>query len=191
MPRVAPTEDDRIWTVEDLASFPDDGPRYELLHGELLLMPLATSPHQRVAKDLVYLLEVWCRATTGWDVRAPASVPIGRTTQLEPDAALYPIERYSRADWAALPVPALVIEVLSPSTRARDRHRKRPTYLQHGVGEVWTVDVDARFIERWSARSDFPVLEQQSFEWTPAPGMPSMLVAFDEVFGPDTGTIGR
>ncbi|MCU0636307.1 MAG: Uma2 family endonuclease [Gemmatimonadaceae bacterium] len=184
MPHVVSPEDDRIWTVEELAALPDDGPRYELLHGELLLMPSPTSPHQRVAFELAYLLGTWCRAVGGWDVRAPASVPIGRTTQLEPDVALYAVKRHAAQDWAQLPVPALVIEVLSPSNRRIDRHRKRPAYLAHGVGEVWTVDVDARFIERWTAASDFPLLERQSFSWAPVAGVTPLEVAFEECFGP-------
>ncbi len=41
-----------IWTVDDLAQLPDDGNRYEILHGELLVTPLPSNSHQGVAGRL-------------------------------------------------------------------------------------------------------------------------------------------
>ena len=39
--------------------------------------------------------------------------------------------------------PALVVEVISPSTASKDRELKRRIYAEHGVSEYWLVDPDA------------------------------------------------
>ncbi len=70
--------------------------------------------------------------------------------------------------WRELQPPALVIEILSPSTRNTDRHRKRPAYLAHGVAEVWLVDIDAKSLERWTAQSEFPQLHNTRITLAPS-----------------------
>ena len=84
-----------IWTVEDLERLPDDGNRYEILHGELLVTPLPSNGHQGVALRLACILLNWCRAHTGWAVRAPGGVYVSETTWLEPDVAVYPAPEYA------------------------------------------------------------------------------------------------
>jgi Uma2 family endonuclease len=96
-------------------------------------------------------------------------VYIRETTWLEPDVAVYPVAAPPGTRWQELPPPALVIEVSSPLTIRRDRHRKRPEYLRHGVGEVWLVDPDATEVERWTKASDFPEKMGERIKWTPRP----------------------
>ncbi|WP_373067402.1 Uma2 family endonuclease, partial [Gemmatimonas sp.] len=134
-----PSPDRTVWTVADLEAIPDDGHRYEILHGELLVTSLSPTGPQRSAMRLTVLTVMWCRAHTGWTVLAPRSVHISETTWLEPDLALYAAQESADPSWREMPPPLLVVDVLSPSTRRRDRHRKRPTYLAHGVGELWLV----------------------------------------------------
>jgi hypothetical protein len=52
-------------------------------------------------------------------------------------------------EWSEIGVPVLAIEFLSPSTASRDRGAKRRIYQRAGVAEYWTVDLDARLVERW------------------------------------------
>ena len=114
------------------------GNRYEILLGELT--PLPSAGHQGVAARPLVTLAIWCRAHTGWRFLTPGSVYISKTTWLGPDIAIYPSPEYLNLPWRDMPAPVLVVEVLSPFTRKRDRNRKRPAYLAHGVGEVW-IDV--------------------------------------------------
>jgi len=77
-----------------------------------------------------------------------------------------------------------VVEVLSRSSRKRDRHRKRPAYLSHGVAEVWLIDKRSRAIERWTVASEFPETNGGSITWSPAPDYPALVITADELFGP-------
>ncbi len=173
-----------MWTVADLERLPDDGNRYEILHGELLVTPLPSQGHQGVSVRLTIPIGLWCRAHTGWAIRAPGGVYISETTWLEPDVAVYPAPEYSNLSWREMPPPLLVAEVLSKSTRKRDRHRKRPAYLSHGVGEVWLIDERTRTVERWTSASEFPETFRDSITWTPDATNPSLVVAGAELFGP-------
>jgi len=109
-------------------------------------------------------------------------VHIGETTWLEPDLAVYASPESANLPWREMPPPRLVVEVLSPSTRRRDRHRKRPTYLAHGVGELWLVDLDTRTIERWTSASELPETFREGITWIPGPALPPLVVTADEIF---------
>ena len=78
-----------LWTVADLEQLPDDGNRYEFLHGELLVTPLPSTGHQGVAAWLLVALAIWCRAHTGWRFLTPGGVVMSETTWLKPDIAAY------------------------------------------------------------------------------------------------------
>ena len=188
MPHSLSFRDGAVWTVDDLEQLPDDGNRYEILHGELLVTPLPTWGHQGVAVRLTLSIGQWCRAHPDWSLRAPGGVYISTTTWLEPDVAVYRAPDLADVSWKELPPPVLVVEVLSPSTTRRDRFRKRPAYLSHGVGEMWTVDAQARTIERWTSASEFPDLCHDTFLWTPPAPIPAgtqpLEVSFVELFGP-------
>ncbi|MCU0634057.1 MAG: Uma2 family endonuclease [Gemmatimonadaceae bacterium] len=184
MPAVPTLPDREIWTVEDLDALPDDGNRYEVLYGELLVTSAPSHRHQNAATALSYLLFDWCRERTGFATLAFGGFHVDRTTFLLPDVALYAMDQHSGVPWPEVPPPVLAIEVLSPSTRKRDRHRKRPAYLQHGVRAVWLVDVDHRRVERWHTGAEFPVIEEESFRWSPQPDGPPIDIAFDTIFGP-------
>ncbi len=173
MPISPPIPPRSLWTVADLEQLPADGNRYEILHGELLVTPLPAVWHQRIAARLTRMIDQWCRERSGWEWLAPGGVFIRETTWLEPDLAVYPVPAGRLLDnWRQMAPPALVIEILSPSTTKRDRHRKRPAYLAHGVAEVWLVDMDAQTIERWTSQSEFPESHRTAITWAPGSGTP-------------------
>ena len=182
--RIAPLPERSMWTVADVEALPDDGNRYEILHGELLVTPMPSSRHQGIAGRLYVLVTLWCRANTGWRVLAPAGMHVSETNWLEPDLAVYPEPEFSNLDWRDMSTPLLVVEVLSPSTTRRDRHRKRPAYLVNGVTEVWLVDGDTRAIERWTAASEFPDVNRGSITWSPDANLPPLVIPELELFGP-------
>jgi Uma2 family endonuclease len=135
---------------------------------------------------LLVALANWCREHTGWRYLSPAGVYISETTWLEPDVAVYPSPEFLNLPWREMKPPILVAEVLSPSTAKRDRHRKRPAYLAHGVVEVWIVNESARTIERWTAASEFPEIFQESITWAPDATKPALVIEMVELFGPRT-----
>ena len=89
---------------------------------------------------------ILCRAAM-----APVDIPIDEVNVFQPDVVVFaePIE--DEAGGEDLPVPLLVVEVLSPSTAARDREVKRIRYLEAGVGEVWLIDRENRTIDVYDA----------------------------------------
>lgn len=129
----------RPFTVADLEGMPDDGRRYELIDGELLVTPAPGWPHQQAVAALVVLLE---RARPS-DVRvlpAPFAVRPNRFTELQPDVL---VARYADLTLDDLPKPPLLaVEVISPTSRLRDRSLKRAAYAQLGVPSFWLVDPD-------------------------------------------------
>jgi Uma2 family endonuclease len=133
----------RPLTVEDLETMPEDGHRYELLDGTLLVTPAPGWSHQSVQMALAELLRRACPRELRV-VAAPFEWRLGRRTALQPDVL---VARY--AALAAVPQgkylaepPLLAVEVLSPSTRRIDLLAKRSAYEDAGVASYWLVDPD-------------------------------------------------
>ena len=79
---------------------------------------------------------------------APFDVKLSLFTVLVPDLVYFTADRFARVvnEKHAIAAPDLVVEVLSPGTRRRDKGRKRAVYDREGVQEYWIVDPDARAI---------------------------------------------
>lgn len=126
-------------TEDDLATMPEDGHRYELLDGALLVTPAPNIGHQTCVVSLVVLLHAACLPEHKVIV-APFDVRFSATTVLEPDVL---VTRRSEVGEARLErPPLLVVEVLSPSTRRIDLGTKRLAYEGAGVPAYWLVDPD-------------------------------------------------
>lgn len=126
-------------TQADLDDMPDDGNRYELLDGVLLVTPAPIRPHQRVLIVLLRAIEDADHLT----LPAPVDLPFAEDTVLQPDLCVWlaggkdPF--YDDPDRP----PDLVVEVSSPSTRRRDLTIKRDRYAAEGLHEYWFVDLEA------------------------------------------------
>jgi len=138
----------RDFTIEDLERFPsDDGCRYELIEGSLHVTPPPQIPHQRAARNLSRILEDACPPELEV-FGLPLSVVLGPATALEPDLLVI---RADTDDLARVTSPPLlVVEVLSPSTRAYDLGTKRQVYEAAGVGAFWVVDTDVPWVHAWT-----------------------------------------
>lgn len=146
-------------TYQDYAALPDDGKRYEIHDGELLEMSAPTPWHQIVLLNLATALDAHVRAgNLGRILIAPLDVVLSdrpaETTVLQPDLVFLDSERLGLISQRAIEgPPTLAVEILSPSTAAIDRVRKRRFYARYGVSYYWLVDVDARDIEACELRS--------------------------------------
>lgn len=161
MPAPSPLVPDtsrRDWTVGELALLPDDGRRYEIVDGELLVTPAPSWTHQGAVGELFEQLQPYARRLGLLCVFAPADVPLSSTTVVEPDLFVVPLrpDGARPRDFAESSHLVLVVEVLSPSTARADRHVKRAAYLAHGVPDYWIVDTANRFVERWRAGAHVP-----------------------------------
>lgn len=127
------------FTVEDIFDFPDDGRRYELLDGMLIVNPAPIVPHQIALLAVVDLLRA--DAPDGWRVLpAPVGWRPAKARWFEPDVVVFELPQGRRGPAFLEAPPALVVEILSPSTRSYDQLLKRQAYDEGGVGAYWIVD---------------------------------------------------
>lgn len=171
----------KVWTLVELDALPEDSNTYELVHGELFVTPAPGPGHENIAARLTAILLPYVLTHGLGLVYSPRGVIQHAGSQVEPDLAvrqlLNPEERRDRA-----PAPILVVEILSPSDRARIRAAKRAIYAEAGVGEYWIIDPRRRTITIVrSGRPDVTVTDV--LVWHPdGAGMP-LYVRLTDVFG--------
>lgn len=129
----------RPLTRDDLDAMPDDGHRYELIDGVLVVSPSPRPQHQRLVGGLYVALRSACPPELEV-VLGPCDVVLANDTVLVPDLVVAPRAQF--ADRELPGAPALSIEVLSPSTRRFDQLVKRDRLQASGVGAYWLVDPD-------------------------------------------------
>lgn len=127
----------RPYTVEDLVGMPDDGRRYELIDGVLIVSPAPVPRHQKIVGKLFVSLDQACPDDMHV-FTAPLAVRPSRSTELQPDVL---VTRDEDLTEKCLPVaPLLAVEVLSPSTAWNDLNGKKFAYERLGVRSYWVID---------------------------------------------------
>lgn len=137
----------RPLTRADLDAAPDDGHRYELIDGTLVVTPAPRPLHQIILVNLLAEL----RATVPEDLRvlcAPLDVVLSEDTIIQPDLLVAPREAFTDRDLPTAPL--LAVEILSPSTRGIDLLLKRDRLQRAGCPHYWVVDPDAPSIHAWT-----------------------------------------
>ena len=185
-PRRTPAPRTRPWTRADLARLPDDGNRYEVLGGALLVTPQARFGHQEVAMRLLVALREYCERYGVGVVVGPGAVPHGKS-ELQPDIQVIPGPVRLRAKWTQLPRPILIVEVLSESTRARDLGIKREAYLKWGIAECWAVDLEACSVIVATPGQPDGIAVTDSLRWAPRDGVPVFTLALARLFADPAG----
>jgi Uma2 family endonuclease len=136
----------RPLTRADLADMPDDGHRYELVDGVLVVSPAPRLRHQRAVRELLVLLHSACPDDLEV-LSAPFDVVLAEDTVLLPDLL---VARRSDLNESCLPAPpVLAVEVLSPSTRLVDLLLKRSRLEAAGVPSYWVVDPEEPSLIAW------------------------------------------
>ncbi len=144
------------FTYRDYKSIPETDPRrFELLDGELVMVPAPSIPHQRASRNLTFLLWSYVRQhRLGWVFSAPMDVVLGEGEEAEvvqPDLLFIARDRGHILHHDEIRgAPNLVVEILSPATEARDRGYKRTLYARHGVKEYWLVDPEKQTLEMYT-----------------------------------------
>ena len=127
----------RPFTVHDLEDMPDDGHRYELIDGVLIVTPAPGWYHQECSADLLGQLRNACPAEFRV-LAAPFGVRTSISTELQPDIL---VARYADLTPKNLPVaPVLAVEILSASTALNDLNNKKAAYERMGAASYWLVD---------------------------------------------------
>jgi Uma2 family endonuclease len=134
------------YTIDDLDQLPDDGNRYELLDGMLLVTAAPSVGHQVVATRIAGLLMAAVSSDLA-QVVAVGAIQRAPRTQLQPDILVFPSRFAGAKSWKDIGEHWLAVEVLSRSSRVYDREFKRDAYFALGVREVWLVDLRDRSVE--------------------------------------------
>ena len=179
MPMVAPR-----YTIADLDHFPDDGNRYELLGGVLLVTPAPGPPHQSALARLTQALWAYLGPPGPALVTTPGVIQVGNDTQLEPDLLIIPAQSVDAASWRQVRDWWLAVEVSGPASRIYDRDFKTAAYLQAGVREVWRVDLRDRTVYVSRPGGPVEVPHGDRLTWHPAEMVEPLELDLRRIFGP-------
>lgn len=158
----------RRFTAADLATMPDDGLRYEVVRGELLVTPAPFPPHQKIVTRLMLLVGQYLGSHGLADQlrTSPADITLGPDTLVQPDLLVADTAMADRTrSWTDVTELFLVIEVLSPSTARADRLLKRLDYQAYGIPQYWIVDGDERQVEVWTPEAQAPDIARDRLVW--------------------------
>lgn len=130
------------WTLEEVEALPErPGVAYELYYGELWVTPAPTDRHQTIIARLNRILVPYVDAQgLGLVFHPRAVIRHERVVQVEPDQMVRHEHDDPDGDWENAPVPSLVVEVVSPSSRKRDYGDKPDFYVKQGIPTYWIVD---------------------------------------------------
>ncbi len=174
-------------TYEDYCYLPEDK-RYELIGGELFLVPSPSVLHQMVSANLEFILRSFVKERyLGVVLDAPLDVIFTSTDVVQPDLIFISHARREIIKEANIQgAPDLIVEILSPSTSRRDQTIKKQLYAQHGVCELWLVNPIIQSIEVFSLGPEGykePVYySRQSKKILNSFILPELAVNLDEVF---------
>ena len=137
------------WTYDDYTALLDDGHRYEIVNGVLVMAPAPDLGHQSIVLRLSHYLFVYAElAGLGRVFAAPIDVELGLKNVLQPDVVVILNAHLDRlTQKKIIGAPDLAVEVASPSTAAYDRLTKYDVYARTGVTEYWIVKPDSRAVE--------------------------------------------
>ena len=169
-------------TIDMLDDLPDDGTRYELLEGMLLVTPAPSFAHQVVATRFASMLSEELESHTTAVVVAVGAIQRGKYTQLQPDVLVCPPGVRPTLHWRDIRGWWLAVEVLSPSSRLYDREVKRGAYLALGVDEYWIVDPSDCSVEIWSRERPEAVRVAEQLVWRPAALDRDLVMDLDRLF---------
>jgi Uma2 family endonuclease len=127
-----------IYTIEDVLSLPDDAPRVELDDGVMFVVPAPTYDHQ----DISGLLWFWLRQHAPREFRASQAtgVAVSLNMTFEPDVLLVDADVAGSNHYAVADHVTLVVEIVSPGTRKRDRFDKPVDYAEAGIPHYWRIE---------------------------------------------------
>ena len=136
------------YTYNDYAQMVDDK-RYELIEGELYMVPAPGFYHQTISMNISHPLKEFVKENNlGTVLYAPFDVVLSETDVVQPDIIFVSKKRMVLMTEKNLRgAPDLAIEILSSSTKERDKLVKKRLYMEYGVKEFWIVDPDKRAVE--------------------------------------------
>lgn len=166
------------WDYSDYARLPDDGNHYEVLDGELLVTPSPSPDHQNIMGRLYLLLVAYVDRHRLGVVIQDVDLLFQTGQFLRPDLLVVPASSRPGITKRGIEMaPALVVEILSPTSGAIDLVKKPARYGDFGIPEYWVLDPEERcaWVWRFAEGATAPEQLRGRLEWH-APGASEPLV---------------
>src|SRR5436190_22917356 len=139
-----------LLTLQQFEALPDDGNKYELNQGELVVMPMANPEHGLILNNITFILADGLRGTGLGRAFAEMAYVLFREPELtirQPDVSFLSRGRIQKSQVYYEGAPELAVEVVSPSDHAADLNLKVKQYLAAGSQEVWIVYPNTRSVQ--------------------------------------------
>jgi len=180
------------WTAYDIRALmeasPTHWPRYEAIDGELIVTPAPRLAHQEMLELLRDVLKPYvARHALGRVLGSPADLELEKDTIVQPDLLVVPASLSHAREWVDVTTLLLAIEVLSPSSRTRDRAIKRRFLQRVAVPEYWVVDLSRRLVERWRPGDRRAEVLASSLVWHPPGPNEPLTIDLAALFGAVSG----
>ncbi|NOX87703.1 MAG: Uma2 family endonuclease [Calditrichaeota bacterium] len=159
----------RKFTYLDYLRLPEDGNRYELIKGELIMVASPNTFHQTVKANIEYELRTFVRKhKNGTVLDAPIDVVLSKENVVQPDILFISAEHSEIITQNNISgAPDFIIEIISPSTAYYDMFEKKDLYEYFGVKEYWIVDPIRRWVETYGLRDKkYELLRRQENDGT-------------------------
>ena len=172
------------YTADEVRQFDDPRLRFEVIRGELFVSPAPGLPHQLLVVNLIRLLSDHLdQHHLGFVLPGPFEVQLADDSAVQPDVLVILSGHGPQPTRERLyGPPALVIEIISYSSKRTDRLQKRQLYLEEGVSEYWVVDPELKQLERWRARSNSAEVLTTRVVWNPTPDAPALSIDLVRLF---------
>jgi len=176
----------KVYTYEDYLNLPDNGKRYEIIDGELYMVPAPSLWHQDTIGQFYRRIGNFLEDNpVGKIYLAPTDIIFSEIDVLQPDLIFVSKEKFDILAGANIQgAPDLVIEVLSPGTEKRDRTIKLKAYSKFGVLEYWMANDESETVEIWRRKGKklvFHALLDRTQTLT-TPLLPGLEIALGKIF---------
>ncbi len=173
------------YTADMVRALPNDGNRYEVVYGELLVTPAPRPWHGIIQSRLLVAIATYLgRQPVGEVFGSRADISWGPDVLVSPDVFVVTIEQARTLEWSQMRDLLLVAEVLGPSSGKHDRFIKRRRYQEAGIPLYWIVDADEEQVEIWTPADSFPRFERDQVIWHPSGAREAFSLSLGELFRP-------